>query len=376
MNAHGRKKQRRKGPVRMPKLKAPPQPPQTNSKEIVCFLTYSVGCIALQKLISELGPYWTKDDIKYTVFDQSSYEDVLTKYIWKVVVLHRGATHGWPADKTPQLMALLQNQKDNGARLVYYIDDFLMHMNNNSPIHLMEMCDTVIAKGYFLPEYLSKSEGLKNVVSLRTWINLEQFDQDTPETDLKHPFNILWFSAGRTGLGFMPGLFEALDPEDWKDTEWLIIGSQAAIFRSKLNKYRGFNIGYSEKIPLENLHSLVKGCDVIINPLHPDTDNASLVQIPAHKVFFNNAKVEIKFILSAAGRKPLVTCRSRCYEECIRHGKNGYITDDPKEWAAILKKLRNKSLRSRIGNEARRQVESEYDAKLRWPTIKKYILGN
>jgi hypothetical protein len=375
MTAHGRTKAKKLKRVRMPKHPVEQDKPAMNSRDLVCFLSYSVGCIALNKVTTELQEFWKQDGLPFVVFDQNTYEQSLQQYIWKVIVLHRGATHGWPADKTPQLMAMLQNQKDQGARLVYYIDDFLMHMNNNAPLHLMEMCDTVIAKGYFLPEYLTKSEGLTNVVPLKTWINLEKFDAETPEVEFTHPLNILWFSAGRTGLGFMPSLFEALDPEDWGDTEWHIIGSNAAIYRAKLNKYRGFRKSYSEKVGIDNLYSLVKESDIIINPLHSETDNTSLVQMPAHKVFFNNAKVEIKYILAGAGRKPLLTCRSRCYEECIEHGKNGYMSDDPKEWSDILKKLRSKSLRSRIGNVARKEVEAKYSAEDRWKDIKRYILG-
>ena len=368
--------QRKKKRVLLPNPPVKPQP-TINSKELTCFITYSIGCIALQKLTFELQDYWNRDGDKFVIFDQSTFEETLQKYDWGTIVLHRGGTHNWNTENTPKLMALLNMQKSKGARLVYYIDDFLMHMNNSSPLHLMEICDIVIAKGYFLPDYLSKSEGVKNVVPLKTWINLNVFDsKENVATDFRRDFNILWFSAGRTGLGFLPSVLKDLNATDWNDAELHIIGSQAALYRAHLNKYRGIHKAYSEKVGIGTLYSLVKGSDVIINPLHPETDNAELVQIPAHKAFFNNAKVEIKFIISGAGRKPLITCHSRAYEECIKHGKDGYITDDPKEWVSILEKLKaSRNIRNRIGNAARAKVEKEYDAKDRWPEIRRLILG-
>lgn len=340
-----------------------------------CFLSYSVTCIALQKLTYELQDYWRGDNIPMVVFDQNTFPQVLGEQTWKSIVLHRGGTHGWAAEKTTQFMTLLKQQKENGAKLFYYIDDFLVHMNNNLPIHLMKMSDKVIAKGYFLPEYLRNNEGLTNVESLKTWINLKPFDDPKiVPAPYNYPFNILWFSAGRTGLGFMMELFERFIPTEWKDTEWQIIGTGAAIFRSKLNQFRGLNKHYCEKMPLEVLYSMVKNADIIINPLHPVTDNIELAKLPAYKTFFNDAKVEIKYIIAGAGRLPLVTCTSRAYENCIDHGQNGYMTDDVDEWVNILRTLKNdKALRDKLGERSRVDVESNYEASVRWPRIKELL---
>lgn len=368
-------KKRVKYPKKKPTSKPRPNPEpqkQMGPKDTHCFLSYSVGCIALQKLTFELEDYWKKDKIPMVVFDQQQFEGILKNQIWKSVILHRGGTHSWSTEKTPQFMTLLKHQKENGAKLFYYIDDFLVHMNNNLPIHLMKMCDRVIAKGYFLPEYLQKNEGLTNVEPLKTWINLEKFDSEAIKpASFKYPFNVLWFSAGRTGLGFIMELFSKLNPVEWKDTEWQIIGTGSAIYRAKLNRYRGLNKHYCEKIPLEVLYSMVKSTDIIINPLHPATDNAELAKLPFHRTFFNDAKVEIKFIIGGAGSKPLVTCSSKAYENCIDHGQNGYMTNDVDEWETLLRQLKNdRDLRDTIGNRARIDVETYYEASQRWPRIK------
>lgn len=365
---------KRRAPKLRPKRVSKPEvePQKVGPKETNCFLSYSVGCIALQKLTFELDNYWKEDKIPMVVFDQKQFEGILKNQIWKSVILHRGGTHSWPTEKTQQLMTLLKHQKENGAKLFYYIDDFLVHMNNNLPVHLMKMCDRVIAKGYFLPEYLKKNEGLTNVEPLKTWIDLKKFDsEDLKRAAFEYPFNILWFSAGRTGLGFMMELFSRLNPVEWKDTEWQIIGTGSALYRAKLNQYRGLNKHYCEKIPLEVLYSMVKGADIIINPLHPSTDNAELAKLPMYKQFFNDAKVEIKYIIAGAASLPLITCKSMAYQNCIDHGQNGYMTNDLSKWVKTLQQLKdNKELRNKLGKQARFDIERNYEAATRWPRIK------
>lgn len=349
-----------------------------NFDQGVCFLSYSTGCIALQKLTHEISQYWQKEKIPFVIFDQSQFANILPNP-WGTLVLHRGGTHNWNSQVTPQFMEMLKQRKDGGTRLVYYIDDFLIHQNNNLPIHLMRMSDTVIAKGYLLPDYLRNVEGLTNVEQLKTWINLEIFDNaDLKPVPFERPFNLLWFSAGGTGLGLLPEILEEMSktPDIWKDTSLHCIGTGCAYFRAKLNRFRDIHKVYAEKISLEGLYQLVKSCDIVVNPLHPDTDNMELAHLPAHRKWFNDSKVEIKYIIAGAGAKPLITSSSAAYKQCIKQGKNGYVTDDPAEWAKILARLKkNKGTRTKLGNAARKDVEANYEAALRWPRIKKLILG-
>jgi len=229
--------------VRKKKKRVIPQPkPNIDIYKGVAFISYSIGCIALQKLTHELMDYWKGDKLPYVIFDQKVFPEVL-KQPWKTIVLHRGGTHNWQGDKTKQFITMIRDKKKkDGTRFVYYIDDFLMHMNSNAPIHIMKECDSVIAKGYFLPEYLSKSEGIENVHGLKTWINLKTFDNpDYPPVPVKKPFNIVWFSAGRTGLNFIPEVFEMMEKDNskmWEDTDWHCIGTGAALYRAKLNRFR------------------------------------------------------------------------------------------------------------------------------------------
>jgi len=261
-------------------------PSQPNFESGVCFLSYSIGCIALQKLTSEIMEYWDAESIPYAIFDQTNFPQILPQP-WRTLVLHRGGTHNWNGSVTTQFMEMLKRRKEDGLRLVYYIDDFLIHQNSKLPLHIMKMCDTVIAKGYFLPEYLRQSEGLTNVKSLKTWINLKKFDDPKliPVPNLERPFNILWFTAGRTGMAFLPSVMEELSkcPDMWKDTTFHCVGSGSALFRAKLNRFRDIHKMYAEKIPLEGLYQLAKACDVTINPLHPETDNEMDAQLPIHR---------------------------------------------------------------------------------------------
>ena len=69
----------------------------------------------------------------------------------------------------------------------------------------------------------------------------------------------------------------------------------------------------------------------------------------------------IKILEAMAQGKPVVSTIMGCMGLEVENGKNIYITDDPKEFAAkVVYLLRNRQERIRIGKNARRLVEERY----------------
>lgn len=365
------------------------KPTYSDPSREIFYMTYSPTCVALQKLTHEMGRFYEQIGMgfkfipqhppygPYRISETDTNEIVLDQVPY--LVLHRGATHGYAQQWTPQLQGMLRNRKIQGLKTVYFLDDFLMYMNSWYPVELMRRCDKIITLGYMLKHYLETTFAVKNIVQMKTHVDLTLYDSIEPIDEAyvnPNKFNILYFSMARTGLGFMKELFAALDkaPES-KDIVFHIIAPWAAYVRAELYENRHVGAKYHDFVPYLMLISLTKACDLVINPVHIETDNQEFVP-QVDRSHFMNAKSEVKYTHAGGAGIPLLSCKTLAYNTCIEYGTNGFISDDVDEWIDIILDLKkDDDNRKKIGETARKDVEKNYDAGPRFTEYLEQIIG-
>lgn len=352
-------------------------------------MTYTANCVALNKITVEMERVYREAGIGFRFLPQHppfgpykvQQSDVNAFNIDDVpnLVLHRGATHDFNPMWLPMYNAILASRRQHGFATHYYLDDFLVYMNDWMPPKIMQKCDRVLTLGYLLKPYLEEEYGLNNIVQLKTHIDVRMFDQTDIRPGImdKDKFNIVWFSMVRNGLGFLKELLPILDKTDLaKDVVFWAIMPWSAYVRSELYENRNVEVKCSDFMPFQALVAMEKGADLLINPLHIATDNHEFVA-GVDRSLFINAKSEVKYTHAGAARKPLLTCKSLPYETVIKHGENGFISDDVDEWIDIIKELKdNKEMRDKVGAAARKDIEENYTIERRFPQLMQVFMGD
>jgi len=295
------------------------------------------------------------------------------------LVMHRAGTHNFSMDWLPIYNAIFRSRRVKGYPTHYYLDDFLLYMNEWTPPKIMQKCDKIIVLGYLLKPYLEENYGFRNVVQRKTHVDVKLFDATALTPGIMNPdkFNVLWFSMVRTGLGFMKELFAKLNKSALaKDICFWNIMPWAAYVRSQLFENRNVESKYQDYMPYQALIALEKGADLIINPIHMETDNQEFVPNLDRKLFMDS-KSEVKYCHAGAASKPLLTCKSLPYETIIKQGENGFISDDVDEWIDIIRDLAtSKELYDKVSNEARRDVAENYNIEVRFSELLNDIMGD
>lgn len=348
---------------------------ESNPANQIFFMTYNPSCVALYKLTHELKRLYDENKTGFRFIKQEPpygpYKIEKTdKRDYKIdelpnFVLHRGGTHGYNPAWVRFLYMAIKERRLAGYNTTYFLDDYLTYMNENLPINVMQKCDNVITLGYFLKDYLEDRYGVENITQLKTHIDVSAYES-IQAADLlagnKH-FNMVWFSMARTGLGFLSKLFEAVNEnKEFKDVWFWCVTPQAAVTRSNLYHWRNVKAAYVEFLPPPMLAAVEKASDLLINPISIDTDNFEFVPDGEDRSIFMNAKSEVKYTHSGAVKTPLLTGSSLPYDKVIKHGENGFISDDVDEWIDIILKLKNDSeLGKKVGEEANEDIKENYD---------------
>jgi len=348
-------------------------------------MTYSPNCVALYKLTNEFERFYEGIKMEFRFVEQHppygpyrfkpTDPKEFTIQEMPNLVYHRLGTHNFDPEWVRFVNIMIRERRITGYSNIYFLDDYLIYMNDYLPIKIIQRCDKVITLGYFLKPHLEEKYGLNNVTQLKTHIDWEQYEA-LPKADANSSwynfengkFNMVWFSMVRTGLGLMELLFEKLSkmPEA-KDLCFWCITPQAAITRLSLSPYRKIDARFIEFVPPKDLAVMEKSSDLIINPIHMETDNKEFVPEGEDRSVFMNAKSEIKYIHSGAAKTPLLTSKSLPYEKTIKHGENGFMSDDVDEWIEIILRLKDDSEEGRgVAEKAHEDIKENYDPKTRF----------
>lgn len=353
---------------------------ESNPANTIFFMTYNPTCVALYKITEEFKRKYDELKMGYRYLKQEPpygpYRIQQTdKRDYKVdelpnLVLHRGGTHNFRPEWARFIYLMIRERRITGHPTTYYLDDFLTYMNNYLPVEILRKCDKVITLGYLLKNHLVEKHGIENVHQMKTHIDVKQYDMINTLDPIKDDkrFKMIWFSMARTGLGFMDELFKKINqmPEA-KDMRFLCITPQAAKTRAKLYSNRNVNAEYIEFVHPTVLAAMEKSCDLLINPIHVETDNFEFVPEGEDRKIFMDAKSEIKYIHSGAVKTPLLTGSSLPYETAIKNGENGFISDDVDEWIELILKMKDDSeLGKKVAEAANEDIVANYNSEDRF----------
>ena len=129
--------------------------------------------------------------------------------------------------------------------------------------------------------------------------------------------------------------------------------------RSRVNIKEVMETVLSKEVPLISLNSppddiylsMMKAADVIAAPGYPDQ--------------FNRLRLSSRLVKAMALGKPIFTYECG-FGESLVNLENAVLTktEDPEEWRELLSKLRDQSLRLKIGKAARQFAEEHFDSRL------------
>lgn len=229
---------------------------------------------------------------------------------------------------------------------IYDIDDLLLETQDGFPVALMQHCHWALAPNSFLAAQLKQFQPRCHIIP--THIDLRAMEEAPTTALAPHLTHIGWFSNGAEGIEIIQSIYPELCQR----------------YRNKIQIHtyvaprwipdieQRFSQGLIQIYPivsLREMYSLVKGMDILINPLN---DN---------KTPFLNSKSEIKYLHAGAAKKPLVVTPIVAYRDAITHGITGFLTETAEEWLNTLSELIDRpELREEIGRNAYSHICDNY----------------
>ena len=92
--------------------------------------------------------------------------------------------------------------------------------------------------------------------------------------------------------------------------------------------------------------------------------------MPLHDTPWERGKCAYKLLQVMAAGKPVIASPVGANRQVVQHGVNGFLADSPGEWADALRRLAaDPELRRRMGEEARKTVETQYSTTVVAPKL-------
>ena len=92
--------------------------------------------------------------------------------------------------------------------------------------------------------------------------------------------------------------------------------------------------------------------------------------MPLHDTPWERGKCAYKLLQVMAAGKPVIASPVGANRQVVQHGVNGFLADTPEEWTDALRRLAaDPELRRRMGEEARRTVETQYSTAVVVPKL-------
>ena len=376
----------------MPQMNPTPQllnvPPRVEispkieiSDKTISFLIPKYDC-CVDKVVKEYVPYFQVEGYQVTGTLQKGAKGIIDLAPRWVVLLRVGTEPAFPIELgLTNISNIIQHLQRLGVRVTYYIDDFLLNVNNGAPVQIAALCDGVIVATKELAEFfLTKIPGFsKPVFLVPTHLDIPTFDS-TP----KYPFisqmnryKIFMTSGGRIGT---TGLFEICEkannmPEEFDDVQLIVNTSGVAQLRTIINSFRHLHKTYIDWIPIETYYGICKSVNLIINPASA-IDLDYLVPQPFQQAWLD-AKSCVKYTMAGGARIPIIASPvMREYREAIKDGETGFLANSADEFIEkILYLKKNPAVAARVGIMARQDVVQNYDVRVRYPIYRDAIIG-
>jgi glycosyltransferase involved in cell wall biosynthesis len=326
---------------------------------VVGVVTPQYNCVA-EKVVGEMSPY-LKHQLVSLVIGNEENPRSLIEYLPEAILYLRCGT------KVPTNPNILVNVdvhinyfRSMEIPVIYYLDDAFFHANNFAPLKILMNCDETIVATQALVDYLIKAEYKRPIHLLKTHVDIPIFDAVPPANAVINPnkFNILFTSEGRIGTMMLNRICERMSqtPEKYKDCRIICLSSQVALLRSAINKWRGIEKVYFERVPLYEYYGMYKMSNLILAPGEPGDLNYFLEA--TDQPTWLASKSCLKYTIAGAASLPCIASPwLKEYEMAMTHGETGYLANEIDEWMQYIDLLINDPSKCKeIGHKAREDV--------------------
>ena len=330
----------------------------------VGFIIPEYNCV-VEKILGEMSALLKE----YKVFPIISMEEAIStsiEFFPEVIVYLRCGTKVGTA---PNTLVSVDNHtayfRSMEIPVFYYLDDAFFKANNQAPMKILRNCDESILATQALVDHLVADGYQKPIHLLRTHMDIPTFDMTNPAIGVmdKNKLNILFTSEGRIGTLMLDRICERMSktPEKYKGVRIVCITSGVAQVRTIINKWRGIDKVYYERVPLGEYYGIFKMSDIILAPGEPGDLNYFLPTEEQSE--WLAAKSCVKYCIAGASSLPCIaSSHLKEYVMVIRPGETGYIADTIDDWMHYLDLLiADEVLRKEIGGKARIDIETNWN---------------
>jgi len=334
--------------------------------KVIAFLSPQIDC-CVEKIIGEMAPYWHRRGYFPIVVNEKKPRECLN-YMPSKLILFRSATKPMMVQEVNELASFTKYISNLGCRTFYYIDDMLLSMNKGAPMFLASNCDEIIVATEKLRQIMTNHLGHKPIHLLKTHIDLPTIDA-SPKSSLIpfEGYNILATSQGRIGALMIYHIMEKMNetPEKYKNVNMIFIANQVSQIRSIINKFRNVKKIYKEFMPLKDFYSAVKSVDLILSP--GEVGDLDYMIPRTQQQDWLDSKSCVKYTLAGAVGLPSISTKYMAeYANSVKHGETGFLAGEVEEWIQYIDLcISDRELTSKIGTAARKDMEENYDVKIR-----------
>lgn len=346
----------------------------------ICFVAPRADC-CVDKVVKEYVPYFESEGYQIIFTAQKGMEEII-KFAPRWVVLFRVGTNPEFGQEIGlnNTVRLIKHLQRVGVRVVYYIDDFLVNANKNSPISIAALCDAIIVATTELKTFFQNIPSISvPILHVHTHVDVPVFDF-VPKLDYItsiDKYKVLMTSSGRVGASLLYDMCKKAEERhtEFDDVEWIINASGVSQMRTLINEFRNLHKMYIDWSPLNAYYSLCKSVDVILNPA--SKEDIAYICPPQWQDAWLNSKSAVKYTMAGAARIPCLSSPMLSYTESIKDGETGYILNSADEFLDKILYLKdNKEEARRIGNNARKDIEEEYHIAKVFPKYRDAITGD
>jgi glycosyltransferase involved in cell wall biosynthesis len=251
----------------------------------------------------------------------------------------------------PRLAEAFKFVKEHGGLTVFDLDDDVWNVSPNSPAfrywglpevqgavaNLIRAADLATTTTPALADRIRTFN--RNVKVLPNFLPQERWPAEAKPIERKDPLVIGWAGSATHGDDFKV-LGDTLSAvlEKYPHVEVHLAGAMGHWVEPHER------IRHLEPVPIENYSEILYGFDIAVAPLADGR--------------FNRCKSDLKVLEYAMIGLPVVASRVGPYAEFIKHGENGLLASNPKDWLRCLSRLVDEiDMRRSLGAAARASAE-------------------
>lgn len=346
----------------------------------VGFVIPSTNC-CVEKVVGEMQAGLKENGIFPIVVEEENPRGLADYFPDNIIYFRCGTKPGTPIHILGGVEGHIGYFKSLDIPIYYYLDDAFFHANNFAPLKLLVNCDELIFATEALIQYVRERGISKTIHLLKTHIDMPVFDI-LPEANLvmdKKKLNILYTSEGRIGILMLNRICEIMSQraEKYKDVRIVCITDNIGQVRSVINRWRGIEKIYYERVPLYEYYGISKMSQIFLTPGEPgDLDYFLPKDL---QELWLAAKSCVKYTIAGAASAVCITSKYlKEYEMAISHKETGFIAgDDPEEWMEYIDlMIENQELREKIGKNARQDVYDKWHIYKRVDEFSNILKGN